>query len=446
MAIGTGRQGGRFFVLPRLVHLSVGPASPLLNWEERRPGGEERSIESKPLLLSRSPRLPIKKSSTKSDRSKPSRSLGLVLLLALVTGCRTTYPAPEGRSYPTLSATQWGATDSGDTASIRRAEQACLSGLSPRAISAAFQAVDEAAAALVDLCSIGIVDDDPLVWHVWCGSDALFTSGHYLAPANASVRCEGENARTAFECIGRILARHLLGRSMSQHVQGVEIVAIGSVDRQRLARQGEFLSDPCRDLQRELRLSDALQWSAPERPPSEEERSGVWNQRLSWCRAAFSGRELQRGMSRDLAGRYELAAIGAGTDWLEQWNRTHRTPCPTSARASGERERGQCRDARRVDLFIRVLAEQGTQAAETCRAPTDIPGGESGQALYCLADCQARAAIGRNPQGYQAPRSAADLLFGQSRSEAPRGWLVDRSANGAPVNTASVRQLLFRDQ
>jgi hypothetical protein len=368
-----------------------------------------------------------------------------LLCALLAIGCRTTYPAPEGRTVPTLGASAWGRNDPGDTASIRRAEQACLSGLSPRAVSAAFQAVDAVADAVVDLCSIGIVDDDPLVWHVWCGSDALFTSGHYLAPPDASVHCEGGNTHTAFECIGRILARHLLSRTMGQTIEGVEIVSIGSVDRQRVSSAGAFLREPCPDLQRELRLAESLRWTPPARPPSEDERTGVWNRRLSWCRAASSARELQRGMAQNISSNYELAAIGAGTDWLDHWRRTHRTPCPT-AESAAERRSGTCTDARRVDLFIRVRAEQGSQAQEPCHTPPNLPGGESGEALYCYADCQARAAIGRNPQGYQAPHSAADLLFGQSRSAPPEGWVVDRSASGAPVNSGSIRQLLFRRQ
>jgi hypothetical protein len=370
----------------------------------------------------------------------------LALLALLSISCRAPYPAPEVRTIPELRASSYGTSDHGDIESIRRAEQQCLSSLSPRAVSAAFRAVDDVAEALVDLCSIGIVNDDPLVWHVWCGSDALFTSGHFLPPAGETVPCEGGGARTAFECIGRILARHLLSREMSQHVEGVEIVSIGSVDLQRVAEESEFLRQPCPDLQRELNLGTAMRFGPPERAPSDDERAGVWNERLSWCRAAFSAREMQRGMSREIGSNYELAAIGAGSDWLEDWRRSHRTPCPTNARASGESQPGQCRDARRVDLFVRVEAQQGTRAAETCQPPSNVAGGDAGRALWCLADCQARAAIGRNTQGYQAPRSVPDLLFGRSRAQAPEGWLVDRAVSGAAVNTASVRQLLLRSE
>ncbi len=368
-----------------------------------------------------------------------------VVLLLLAAGCRATYPAPEARTVRNVSPTNWGRADTGDVPSIQRAERTCLAGLSPRAVSAAFQAVDEVAEALVDLCSIEIVGDDPLVWHVWCGSDALFQPGHYLAPANGQVACDGGTAQTAFECIGRILARHVLARTMSAHVEGVEMVSLGSVDRQRLAPESQFLAEPCPDLQRQLGLAPDAQWTAPESAPSDDERAGVWNRRLSWCRAAFSASEMQRGMSSRVEGDYELAAIGAGTDWLDEWRRTHRgASCPTRAAASGERGRGQCRDARRVDLFIRVLARQGQAPAEACRPPADVAGGPSGEALYCYADCQARAAVGRNPQGFSTPSSARDLLFGQSRAATPEGWIGERSADGDPVNTASVRDLLLR--
>jgi len=368
-----------------------------------------------------------------------------VLLAVLLAGCRATYPAPAERTVPRVSPTQWGRTASGDTRAIRAAERQCLAELSPRAVSAAFQAVDEVADALSELCSIRIVDDDPLVWHVWCGSDATFRSGHYLAPSDGAVACDGSEADTAFECIGRILARHLLGRGMDQHVEGVEIVSIGSVDRQRVAEQSEFLTAPCEDLQAQMALGEGERWAPPEEPPDADARATEWNRRLSWCRAAFSARELREGMARSIGGSYELAAIGAGTDWLNHWRRTHRTRCPTSPRQSGERGRGQCRDARRVDLFVRVKAEQGTEAVEDCEPPSGLTGGESGEALYCYADCQARAAIGRNPQGFSAPRAPADLLFGASSREAPEGWIGERSSDGTPVNTASVRQLLLRE-
>jgi hypothetical protein len=373
------------------------------------------------------------------------RALVLATVAALsMLGCRATYVAPEPRTVATLSPSRWGMTDSGDTAAIRRAEQACIAGLSPRAVSAAFQAVDEVAEALVDLCSIRIVNDDPLVWHVWCGSDATFQSGHYLAPQDGSVACEGETASTAFECIGRILGRHVLTSDMRQHVEGVEIVSVGSVDAQRLSAESQFLADPCTELQSELGLAESMRWTAPETPPSDAERAEIWNRRLSWCRAGFAAREMRRGMARQIGGRYELAAIGAGTDWLEDWRRTHRGRlCPTASRADG---RGECEAARRVDLFVRVRAQQGEARAESCRPPANVPGGEAGQALYCYADCQARAAIGRNPQGFQAPSSAPDLLFGRSRAEPPPGWIVDRSVSGGPVNTSSVRDLLLRSE
>lgn len=369
----------------------------------------------------------------------------LALLLISVSACRAPYPAPAPRAAARLSPTRWGRTDGGDIPAIRRAEQQCLARLSPSAVSAAFRAVDEVAGALVELCSIEIVDDDPLVWHVWCGSDATFRSGHYLAPPDRPVTCMDGSAGTAFECIGQILARHLLASAMSRHVAGVEIVSIGSVDEQRLSTESEFISDPCPELQRELSLDEGLRWTVPEGTPSEAERAGLWNRRLSWCRAAFAGRELRRGMARAVGGAYELAPIGAGADWLTSWRSAHPgASCPTPARESGEQGRGQCRDARRVDLYVRVRAEQGTQAAAACAPPGGLPGGEAGQALYCYADCQARAATGRNPQGFSAPSAPGDLLFGTPRGGPPPDWIVGRSAGGRAVNTSSVRQLLVR--
>ncbi len=375
------------------------------------------------------------------------RVVAVLVGMALLSSCRSAYPAPEPRTVARLSPTHWGRTDGGDIATMRRAERQCVAGLSPSAVSAAFRAVDQVAEALVDLCSIQIVDDDPLVWHVWCGSDATFQSGTFLSPSDRTVSCMGGQADTAFECIGQILARHLLGSEMSRHVSGVEIVSIGSVDEQRLSTESAFIADPCPRLQTELALGEEQRWSAPaeDAPPSEADRAGLWNRRLSWCRAAFAGRGLRRGMARAIGGDYELAPIGAGSDWLNSWRRAHRgQSCPTSARQSGERARGQCRDARRVDLYVRVRAEQGTRAAAACEPPEGLPGGEAGQALYCYSDCQARAATGRNPQGFSAPSAPGDLLFGASSGSAPSGWIVDRGVGGGYVNTSSVRQLLLR--
>lgn len=375
-------------------------------------------------------------------------ALAAILGAACLGACRAPYPAPPPRTAARLSPTQWGATDGGDIPAIRRAEAQCLSRLSPSAVSAAFRAVDQVAEALVDLCSIQIVDDDPLVWHVWCGSDATFQSGTYLAPPDRPVTCMDGRAGTAFECIGQILAEHLLERTMREHVEGVEIVSIGSVDEQRLAVDSAFIADPCPGLQRELVLGEGQQWTAPgpEDRPSEDDRAGLWNRRLSWCRAAFAGRELRRGMARSIGGTYELAPIGAGADWLTSWRRRHAgRSCPTDARESGETGRGQCRDARRVDLYVRVRARQGTRAAAACEPPGGLPGGEAGEALYCYSDCQARAATGRNPQGFSAPSAPGDLLFGATASSAPAGWIVDRGVGGGNVNTASVRQLLLRN-
>jgi hypothetical protein len=362
----------------------------------------------------------------------------LFFALAVVAGCRATYPAPEPRTVAPLGPTQFGAQGAGDVPAVNAAEHACQAGLSSRAVSAAFRAVDEVADAVSELCTIEIVDDDPLVWHVWCGSDALFQSGHYVPPAS-DVSCEAGRARTAFECIGRILARHLLGQDMAAHVEDVEIVSIGSVDRQRVANDSEFLTDPCVDLQRELGLSEDARWAVPDGRPSDDERRGVWNTRLSWCRAAFSAQQLRAGMSRSVGSRYELGAVGAGTDWLSR-----HAPCPTPVSVSGERGRGQCRDARRVDVFVRVRASEGRERPDSCTAPGDLPGEESGRALYCWSDCQAHAAIGRNPSGYRAPSSRDDLLFGGESAQAPRGWIVERAAGNRPINARSVRQLLLQ--
>lgn len=374
------------------------------------------------------------------------RGGAMLLIVVLVGGCRVTYQAPPPRELPPVESTRRDRTDYGDAPAIRVAERQCLSGLSPRAVASAFRAVDEVAEALLDLCSIGIVDDDPMVWHVWCGSDALFDSGHYLPPDGRMVTCgQGGAADSAFECIGHILGRHLLSEEMSEHVEGVEIVTVGSVDREPLAPGTEFLREnPCTNLQEELSLSPDQRWLPPEERPTSEERAGIWNRRLSWCRAAYSALEVRRGISGSVRGRLELAAIGSGTDWLDHWRVEHEASgCPTSPEVSGETRATQCRDARRVDLFVRVRAREGSAGAGECEPPNGLPGAGSGQALYCFAECRARAAVGRNPHGYNDPVSPGDLLFTRPPiRDVPRTWIV-QSGSHRIANTPSIRRLLL---
>jgi len=359
-------------------------------------------------------------------------------------GCRVTYVAPPARELPPVRGTGHGADDHGDAPAIRTAEAECRSQLSPRAVASAFRAVDEVADALLDLCTIGIVDDDPLVWHVWCGSDALFDSGHYLPPEGRTVSCEGHRVGSAFECMGRIVGRHLLAPAMSEHVQGVEIVSIGSVDRQPINMVGQFVSDPCLDLQEELSVPTARRWGALAEGEGGATDRSEWNRRLSWCRAAYSALQLRRGLGGEVSGRVELAAIGSGTEWLDHWRDQSgdgRT-CPTPAAVSGERLPGQCRDARRVDVWLRVRATEGRAREAGCDAPR--LSGESAEALYCYADCSARAAVGRDPLRLRAPSSSPNLLFGRSSGRADVDWIV-QSTGRRPLNLSSIRSLLLGD-
>jgi len=377
-----------------------------------------------------------------------------VLLVAGGAACRRSYVAPPARELPPVAPTDWARPDYGDAPTIRAAEQQCLNKLSPRAVASAFRAVDEVATALLDLCTIGIVNDDPLVWHVWCGSDALFDSGFYLPPEGRSLSCEGQRAGSVFECMGQILERHLLSSEMSAHVGGVEIVSLGSVDHQPINRNGQFARNPCTELQEELGLPSERRWTALDGTSEEgsdiDEGEGttdapreVWNERLSWCRAAYSALQLQRGLVSS-RGRVKVAAIGAGTDWLDHWSEHHPgRSCPTAPAVSGERQPGQCRDARRVDLFIRVRAEQGEARVEDCSPPATIGRSDSAQALYCYSECQARAAVGRNTEGYRAPTSPTNLLFGQTMgNRAPEGWVV-QGVNDQTINLISIRRLFL---
>lgn len=358
----------------------------------------------------------------------------------LLAGCaESVYQLPSARPARPVAATVAGPDDPGDQAAFRAAEAQCRAGLSPMAVSAAFRAVDAVADALADVCTIGIVRDDPLFWHVWCGADATFRPGHYLS--RGSLDCGGARAENAFACIGTILSRHLHGGA--NPVTGVEVISIGSVDHQPLAEESSFLAEPCPALQESRSLPAGQRWAPPTEaePPDEAARATVWNVRLSWCRAAFALTQFEAGLPPNVRRTYRLGAVGAGTDWLDRYVDREGRACPTPAGLSGEHLPGQCRDARRVDFFVRIKAQPGQRRAPPCRLPEGMNPESSAAALYCYADCRARAAVGRDPQGFSAPHSRDDLLFGAERRRVPAGWLA-KNGSRAPINWPSVRELL----
>jgi hypothetical protein len=373
----------------------------------------------------------------------------LCALLVLVgCGAAPPYPAPPPRSVPQLSPTSFGPRDDGDAPAMREAERSCRAELSPSMVSASFRAVDRLAEVLVEYCSISLVEDDPLLWHLDCRSDATFASGSFRPPNADPIACGDGRAANAFECIGRLMADTLLDRSIRRDLGTIEIVAVGSVDLEPvgLPREGDpeagtFVRDPCPELQQEVRVAEP--WApfdpeAGEDPPDLRARSGVWNTRLSWCRAAFASQGLRRGLSQEVGGDYRLAAVGAGTDWLDSWRRRHRGRlCP-----SPSDDRRECADARRVDLYVRIDARQGRAAPRRCEPPEGLPGQEPGESLYCYVDCQTRRSIGRDPQGVATPPSRSDRLFGGA-SALPAAWIGPRPTR-PPLNGASVRQLLLR--
>ena len=358
-----------------------------------------------------------------------------LLAIVLLCGCRTVYVAPPGpASPPPVAPVSRGNGDEGDLAAIRELESVCRRTLEAQTVAASLVAIDALTETLGSVCSLEPVDDDPLLWRVWCRADALFQSGHYLRSSTAPSTCQGTETQSAFECAGRILASHLL---VPGHAEGVEVVSVGHVDRQRLASGGAFVGAPCPELQQEFAVPASARWAAPETGETpDDDALLVWNDRLSWCRAAYGASQTLRGL-RAVAGsrrqRLDVAVVGAGTEWLEGVGR-----CPEGA-GSG---RGSCAAARRVDVLLRF--EPAERLVEQRCAPPGEIRGDAAQVLYCYEDCAVVREVGRVRQRYLLTAGRTESLFG-GEGRAPGGhWIIHRAqgATGSPVNVPALRRML----
>jgi len=360
----------------------------------------------------------------------------LLMLIVGLGGCRTSYLAPPPEAPPAgLARTPRGGADPGDLEGIEAEESLCRRSLDAQTVAASLRAIDAATERLGGVCSIEPVGDDPLLWRVWCRSDALFRSGHYLRSSEEPFACGDEQAASAFECAGKILSRLLLEPG---HASQVELVSVGHVDRQRISSEGEFVREPCTELQSLFEARGAEPWTAPEEPPEDVE---VWNQRLAWCRAAFGASETLRGLRANAsAQQIQIAVVGAGTRWLDA-----RGECPHRDR--GQRP-GACPEARRLDVLMRFVPAVRS-VERSCRAPTELRGGRAARALYCYEDCSVTRDMGRVRQQYSTGRRSGFVLFERSAAEPGAGWIIRRPgpANAPNVNLGAVEAILeMREQ
>ncbi len=354
----------------------------------------------------------------------------LLAAALLLAACRTAYPAPPPRAAAAAARpTHSDASDSGDVAAIEEREAACRRTLHGSAVAASLEAIDAVTEALGQFCSLEPVEDDPLLLRVYCRADALFQSGHYLRASADPFPCQGTPSQSAFECAGRILAARLL---VPGHAQGVELVSIGHVDRQRIAGDSAFVRDPCVDLQHALGVPAAESWAPAETAAPAD--LAAWNHRLAWCRAAYAATETLRGL-RAVAGpirQLDASVVGAGTSWLDA-----RRACPGGRGTSP----GECTAARRVDVLVRIEpAERPIQSA--CHPPEAMRSAAA-RALYCLEDCTIARDVGRVRQRF-VPQRSAYVLFGDSSTPADPAWLIRRipGSTPRPTNLTALRAIL----
>lgn len=356
-------------------------------------------------------------------------------------GCRSAYVAPEPETPPRLDGLPAGPGDRGDILRMSQAESTCRGSLTARTIVASVQAVEDVTAALSTACDVLLEDEDPLAWRVWCRSDALFRSGHYLRSSTEPFDCGGSEVPNAFACIGRILAQRILAPGFTDRV---ELVTVGHVDREPVALGGAFARDGCVDLQAEFRIRN--RWAAldleetpvDERFPTDEAREDArqeWNDRLAWCRAAYAAQEILDGVAGESSGsrgQVDLAVLGMGPQWLEE-----RGVCPSTGAPTE-----QCVDARRVDILLRFVPTT-RDVVSRCEPPPAAADDEAERALYCFEDCLGAQNVGQLGQTEVAAGGTPPLFAPGGGGLGPR-WVVHRAAGPTsdPLHVDTVRDIL----
>jgi len=376
----------------------------------------------------------------------PRGTASAVVAAALATalagsGCRSTYSAPEATPPPRLGGLPAGPGDSGDILRMTQAESSCRGSLTAETIVASVQAVEDVTTALSTACDVLLEDEDPLAWRVWCRSDALFRSGHYLRSSTEPFDCAGTEVPNAFACIGRILGQRILAPGFTDRV---ELVTVGHVDLQPVALGGAFARDGCVDLQAQFRIRN--RWAAldleetpvDERFPDDQAREDArqeWNDRLAWCRAAYAATEIMDGIADENArsrGQVDLAVLGMGPEWLSD-----RGVCPTTGAATE-----QCVDARRVDILLRFVPTT-RDVVSRCDPPPAAREDESERALWCYEDCLGAQNVGQLGQT-EVAAGGTPPLFAPGSGRLGNRWVLHRAAGptSAPLHVGTVRDIL----
>lgn len=329
----------------------------------------------------------------------------LLVIAALLPCGETEVTAPEPEATQGLEV-QPVQTEVPSTERLAQLEQQCRSSIPATTFQDAASALSTVRAAIGQLCSIELVGDTPLQWRVSCGSDDFFASGQH--EFGETTACTGGS--NAFECLGHGL------RSMTRHLQHVDVAVVGHVDLQ-LPRNARLR---CDDLSREG-------WAAPPwtgRVRASRQRA---NERLAWCRAARAASSIQTGLGD---GPLRVAAVGAAGRWLQgQMNPTDESAqCPEPRSEDDEATEGKCQSARRVDVLIRLQATPGRATTECDRAgntPADV--------LYCLEQC-----VSRPEASQSALQNPSDFLRNRGTQTLPSEWHIAHSSGAPGVDLRAV--------
>lgn len=372
-----------------------------------------------------------------------TRTLALSLTLGIACQATAPYPAPARREADPLHTAA--APRSDDPAAhdrVRELERACRIQLQARTIRAQVEAMDRVRAALGAVCDLETVGDDPLHWVFRCRSDAFFELGRYTFTGESAAACEAlPSLRGApvnrWVCAGALLQSVLATAERAARSNQIELAIVGHVDSVRIGVEQTF--DPCPELRASLGYTPPQRWEPVTSSSSEEERT-AGNRQLSWCRAANVAKQLRCGMaiaarqysatpvsvssaprattdplarrgrllqtpapatpqraltSVDPCGAYTLdlahvdatapqtSVVGAGTAWRDAQNADVCAAPPSRLEAFA----GYCAEARRVDVFVKLVPAV-TEVSSRCAVDSSDAAG----ALYCLQECLERRA------------------------------------------------------
>lgn len=337
-------------------------------------------------------------------------------------------------------------TDPDAVARITAMTQACQRATVTRARDAAGRAMDTVRMTLGSFCSIETVGGDALHWRVRCDANAFFDLGRFQLRESpeAMTRCPNLNGALVdrWSCAGAVL------RDFVQSDGTLELVTVGHVDHVALSQSTTFAG--CEALGSAVSFSPERGWFAPATAATAEDRTRG-NEQLAWCRAAQVARAVrcgmalrQRGAAAPPAGCDALSpaevfgpsatgattVLGAGTAWMDR----HTAACSPGVALNGVVLAGQCPEARRVDVMVRLVPRELT-VERPCVVAENDPAG----ALGCLQRCLEAGAV--NVRGNVAEQVPLTAACGTMTALPPSWMRAPALTPGAQCRSASIPQV-----